>query len=94
MLICECCGSVFDETEMVIRHSFEYGQTQHCPICDSEEIESAIQCNYCGEWIVERESNEGFCEECASKTLKLFREVLINTFSEEQIDFLSHSDCF
>lgn len=94
MLICENCGRIFDDTELDYKHTEEYGRISVCPYCGSEEISGAKTCNCCGLWVTDEEFEEGLCTSCASKTMKLFRELLIRNFSDEQIDFLSHTDCF
>lgn len=94
MLRCENCGDIFDETELRVRHSHEYGDIESCPRCRSEEIQEVHRCSYCGEWISKNELEEGLCPKCAGETIRLFKDLLNNTFSEDQIFFLSRVDCF
>lgn len=94
MLRCENCGAIFDLTEMRVKYSREYGEIESCPCCNSEEIEEVIRCNYCGDWSPNEVLDEGFCPDCAGRTLRTFRELINNTFTEEQLDFLSRVDCF
>ena len=94
MLRCETCGAILDETELTLKRSTLYGVIEACPNCLGENIEEVKRCNYCGEWTSEGEIDQGFCPDCSGRTLRLFRDLINNTFTEEQIDFLSHSDCF
>lgn len=94
MVRCERCKGVFEERELDSRYSYDTGRYDVCPDCGGEDFEEVIRCENCGEWVSCEEADEGFCPDCAGKTLRLFREILADVFSEVQIDYLSHADCF
>lgn len=75
-------------------YSYDYGHIHKCPRCGWEDMEDVIRCENCGKWVSEEEAEEGFCPDCAGKTLRVFREMLQSAFTDEQIFFLSQVDCF
>ncbi|MBQ2811005.1 MAG: hypothetical protein IJF12_02425 [Alphaproteobacteria bacterium] len=67
MYICEVCGEVFTEPN-VIKERHPYGEgfaTEDwcvCPCCESTNIVAAKKCVGCGEWFSELEDD--LCKEC------------------------------
>ena len=63
MIICEECGEVFREEELVIKDDYDVGyRAAYCPFCH-EQIRrtEARECERCGEYI---QPDERFCPEC------------------------------
>ena len=81
MYICKNCNEVLfvDELKRVkgewidCRYGgehvgFQYeGDDYVCPHCGSEELQEAVQCPICGEYVAEEESYDGYCENCVEK---------------------------
>jgi len=67
MFYCKNCNSIIDsddlekkeicfETEYGVESLFDsrnYHTVYCCPLCNSDEIEEATQCEMCGEWLPE-----------------------------------------
>ena len=67
MYICEVCGEVFTEPNVIEeRHPYGDGYATEdwyaCPCCESTDIVEAKKCAGCGEWFAELEDD--FCEDC------------------------------
>lgn len=78
MFACCECGEIFHEEDAEIRVETEYiegwRRTERyltCPSCGSEDLEEAVQCEECGEWIAPNkifdieELDEKLCPDCA-----------------------------
>ena len=69
MYICNECGEVFDDYE-VLKQQHPYGDTYAveeiavCPHCGDTGFETAKECSMCGEYVAEL--FDGLCEVCHS----------------------------
>ena len=72
MMICECCGHVFEDEdaaggEMIYSGSEinppEFAEPR-CPECGSEDIEEADRCPVCGKWATSWDLRGGLCGDC------------------------------
>ena len=71
MYKCVDCGLVFEEGEEAVWEEsrgeywgFPCSETlTGCPKC-KENYEEAYRCKRCGEWFLEDELNDGYCELC------------------------------
>ena len=84
MMICENCGEIFDEPEMIGQQRAVYSELDVtapevycCPACKSEDIFEAHECAVCGSL-----SADEICSECkkrlnilADKAHRISREV-------------------
>ena len=75
---CNDCGSVFQENEIRVvtgedRHWWlddcpvERWTELHCPECDSEDIDEAEYCDYCGDAFRPEDLTDGICQACLEK---------------------------
>lgn len=93
MLRCNCCQEVFDDSEAMLWDSAQ-GWIDVCPKCHGDDLENVEQCQNCKEYFPDEMLIDDFCPECAAKTINAFQKLLAEKFTEEQINFLSHTDCF
>ena len=71
MYKCNNCEEVF--TDPYIKADSEYGFTDVCPYCSSEDITEVFICKICGERFCE----DGFCEVCREKIQDDLRELKV-----------------
>ena len=69
MYICNICGEVFEEPEVIYeRRPYGMGYAEEefwvCPHCKDTDIQEAERCESCGEYFAELE--DGLCEYCYS----------------------------
>lgn len=93
MLKCNRCGKLFEENEIFVRHD-EYGQEECCPYCHDSDLEEVTRCHICREWTPQVLIENDTCPKCCGEILKRFRNILINTFTEKEIEIISSRDCF
>lgn len=69
---CANCGTEIDESELKVVRDYEEGWLASeyyettCPCCECE-LEVAVKCDMCGEWVAESLVEDGMCEECYEK---------------------------
>ena len=57
---------------------------EHCPSCDSEQIEQGYACPLCG-----RYAELDYCDDCKQNLRERFHELLICNFDPEEIKALN-----
>ena len=85
MYICEDCGKIFDEEEVVVIHDDPspagvslpsgYYTYRCCPYCDSEDISEATECEVCGKMMSVNSGEENICDECIDDISKELEEI-------------------
>lgn len=70
--VCNTCGKLFDEKEIYIDPAtvaldVGYKGEEQCPFCFSQDIEDAIECEFCGEWHKYEDMCGGMCKDCIQK---------------------------
>ena len=92
MLICNNCGRLLDESELVRYRDRDTLETfSCCPQCGDYDSDIAERCPVCGEYVSENEldDNFGLCKECRDSTEKLFKNMMDSTFTAEQRECLN-----
>lgn len=72
MYICKECGEIFDEPVITrddpspdgVSLSAGYYEYESCPYCDSTNIDYAVQCASCGEYMDDSKGSEILCDSC------------------------------
>lgn len=63
--ICNHCGRVFDDHEMMRDYDKGTGHyDESCPTCGNEDFEEAVECAICGEIVRETGTSNGVCFSC------------------------------
>ena len=58
MMCCNNCGALF-ENPLIVRDYHDelddraYEELQCCPSCKSDDLSIAVQCSFCGEYVIE-----------------------------------------
>ena len=74
MYSCTECGNLFEEGEQATweeRHGLDsppYEKFSGCPVCKGD-YEEVYQCKECGDWHLEGELYDGWCEKCLRETI-------------------------
>jgi Zn finger protein HypA/HybF involved in hydrogenase expression len=94
MYICLNCGELFNEPHKVSEIHTELSERpleifRVCPKCGEADFESATDCENCGTMIGESQAKYGLCGDCEMKSDVLFRELLSENFTENELHYLS-----
>lgn len=105
MLMCINCKSVFDEDNVhfakeLLGECFGfpvYDTYSVCPDCGSDLVDTAIQCEFCGEYILECNAvlsydNEYLCDKCSFKCDNCSECYNINTTEKHIVDDRTYCD--
>lgn len=91
-LVCNNCGLLFDEDELVRYRDPDTLETYSlCPSCGDYDSDAAKRCPVCDEYVSENEldDNFGLCESCRNKTQKTFESLMDLTFTAAQRECLN-----
>lgn len=66
MWICNDCGAVFENPSDYYDHGTGY-HSMDCPHCGSDDIDEAVRCAECGEWVNEKNLVNGLCPACIER---------------------------
>lgn len=87
MYYCTDCREITEgttETEIVESiPGIQRGASQEvvkCSNCGSHDVEDAIRCKACGEWI--EDTGKNYCEACGSIAYMMFRRMMGTVFEE------------
>ena len=75
MYICKDCGEIFEEPVVVkddpspdgVGLTSGYYVFESCPHCDSDNIEEAVQCVCCDEWMDGTDGSDILCDNCLAE---------------------------
>lgn len=93
MLKCCRCESILKENDILLKYDKDTGYYSECPECGYDDFEDVIQCEECGEWFESYMLEEDMCDNCRERTVKKFRELLLNNFTQKEIMFLERCEC-
>lgn len=93
---CDECGHVFAD-EDIARWKEDRGEhfgfpcqeeLCGCPMCNGSfsELEA---CDLCEEEVIEEDSKERFCEDCKRVTMERFAKLMLENFSEIEIELIA-----
>ena len=92
MIICNNCGRLLDESELVRYQDSDTLETfSCCPQCGDYDSDIAEKCPVCGDYtsVNELDDNFGLCKECRDKTQKTFELLMDLTFTVAQRECLN-----
>ena len=101
MYICLDCGETFSEPGKRVDRTIEesFGMFPYkcildlyhtCPHCGSTDIEESVSCRICGKPMGITQGKYHMCADCEIETDKLFKKLLKDNFTQDQIDYLNN----
>lgn len=83
VVMCRTCGQV------ISLENYLSSKYKLCPNCECDDLELAYTCELCGKYMPTDEEFEGFCKDCAERTIAKHRSLLFEHFNNKEISFLT-----
>ncbi len=92
MLKCNYCGSIIEDDELRIHREY-MGECHGTPAYDTfqdncscgGDYEEARQCNGCGEWFLDDELTNGYCQDCLEEEMTYENAIKCGSENEESV---------